>query len=416
MAEGTGWENRLLTHRRSIVKLTLVGLIILALGYGGLFFVIVRGVLLHEVDEASDRLAAPILAVLRRPAPDGQALEREIARYPLAPGEYLSVRDAAGRDLGSRGEPVRLPSPLLSGGQTLRGTPAKRLVVTSTLADGELRGRVVHLKSLDEYEHTLEHVIVGLAVMIPLNLLLALGLAFWLARRLARPVEEALLREQQFTRDASHELRTPLALILAQTQLVLSRPELGLEVRQKLEQIERSALRLKDLVHDLLILGRNNAGLGGEPLRFSLVELLDEALEAVEPLAQGQDIEVLAGDLPAEAMVMGSPPGLSQVLHNLLSNALHYSPRHSRVRVRLQIAGARALLSISNPGPGIPPADQERVFERFVRLDHGRAVRPEGTGLGLAIARAITRAHGGDLMLSSSPQEGTTFTLSLPLG
>lgn len=400
--------------RRRVTRLTIAILLVMSVGYAGFFYSLAHGILLHEIDEGLERMATPLTEAMYRPMLDFRELKRAVAAYPLWPDDYVAVLDRHGNRLAERGDRTRLPSPLPTGASELAGEPA-RLVVTPITVTGQLRGTLIQIRSLEDVRHTLGHVALGLLALIPLALMLSLALAIWLAEKTARPVEQALVRERQFSRDASHELRTPLALILTNTQLLLKRTGLDADMREKLELIEERARRMKALIQNLLTLGREDAGLGEAPMRFSLCELLESEVDAIAQRVSEGEIHLEVADLPPDAQILGSPNLVGQVIQNLLDNALHYTPTGGTVRVGLRLAGPRAHLTVTNSGPGIPEPDQARIFERFVRLDHGRGSNPEGNGLGLAIARAIARAHRGDLMLHSRPDEGTTFTLALPL-
>lgn len=405
----------MLTTKRRVTRLAVISLVVMVLGYVGFSYSIVHGVLLHEVDEVSERLAVPLRDALTRPRTDPAELAVLLRDYPLWPGEHISVRDPEGRILGARGSTTLLPSPLGVGAAEIDGDPPYRLIVTPVTVDDKLRGTIVQLRQLEDFWHTLEHIVMGFVALLPLTLLLAVLLAIWIAQLSTRPIEAALFREQQFSRDASHELRTPLSLILANTQLLLQRADLTSDVRDKLELIEGRARRIKAVLQDLLTLGRGDGGHGDSLLRFSLCELLEEEVGQVSSMAAERDIEVSLAELPSDVQVVGSPHGLAQALRNLLENAIHYSPSGATVSVRLEAIQKQARVVISNPGPGIAPEDQVRVFERFVRLDHAQEAYPDGSGLGLAIARAIAKAHRGDLTLASHPNQGATFMLALPL-
>ncbi|MNY04590.1 Alkaline phosphatase synthesis sensor protein PhoR [compost metagenome] len=172
--------------------------------------------------------------------------------------------------------------------------------------------------------------------------------------------------------------------------------------------------KMNALVADLLALGRIDAGGGGAPLRFALAELLEEEGEALAPLAQARGVALAVTAQPDGAWVHGDPARIGQVVRNLLDNAIRYTPQGGAVRAGLQVEPGAIVLEVSNTGPSIPPEQQRLVFERFHRLDAGRAANPDGSGLGLAIARAIAKAHGGELFLAASNARETTFRLRLP--
>jgi two-component system OmpR family sensor kinase len=245
-----------------------------------------------------------------------------------------------------------------------------------------------------------------------------LGAAF---NRMLGHVESALTRRhasearlRTFAADASHELRTPLAAIRGYAQLArMHSDELPAEVQHALERVDAESARMSRLVDDLLLLARLDAG---RPLERNPVDLSRLAIDATS------DARVAAPDhrwlleLPPEPVtVPGDESRLRQVLANLLSNAAKHTPPGSTVTVALA-SPAEALaaeLSVTDNGPGVPPALQSRLFERFVR---GNPTRSPGssTGLGLAIVDAVTTAHGGQVALATRPGQ-TRFTVTLPV-
>jgi signal transduction histidine kinase len=217
-------------------------------------------------------------------------------------------------------------------------------------------------------------------------------------------------RTRRFVADAAHELRTPLAGVAALTEAAMA-PELPGPERERLHLLLlRETRRAAGLVDDLLVLARIDAGI---PLRREPVDLLGLALaeaDRVRLLAPDREIEVLG----VPAVVAGDGDRLGQVLGNLLSNAGRHAPAGGRVTVRVW-SGGMALVQVTDTGPGVPPADRERIFDRLVRLDDSRAADGGGSGLGLAIARGIARAHGGDLRCVEPPQRcGAAFELRIP--
>ncbi|GII52936.1 two-component sensor histidine kinase [Planotetraspora thailandica] len=218
--------------------------------------------------------------------------------------------------------------------------------------------------------------------------------------------EEALQRQRQFAADASHELRTPLAGLRAQLEearLHPSETDLPAVLQQTLHDVDR----LETIVTDLLLLARVGANPSGERRPVDLASLAEDQaarrLEAVE----------ISMTLEAGLTVMGSRTHLSRLVANLLDNAVRHA-RHA-VRVRVYRAGTSGELSVSDDGAGIKPADRERVFERFTRLDTARSRDRGGSGLGLAIAREIAVAHKGVLWVEDAPEGGARFVVRLPL-
>lgn len=202
----------------------------------------------------------------------------------------------------------------------------------------------------------------------------------------------ASTRERSFIADAAHELRSPLASL--QTQLEVAAGAGGDAERAELTQgALEDARRLVALVEDLLALARLDAGV---PAAVDLV-----------------DLAALAG-VPEQgpAVVRGDAATLGRVIGNLIANAERHA--RSRVEVGVAVSGSTVSLHVDDDGPGIAPADRERVFERFVRLDAARTRFDGGSGIGLAIVRAAVEAHGGTAVVSDSPLGGARFTVQLP--
>lgn len=224
---------------------------------------------------------------------------------------------------------------------------------------------------------------------------------------------------KEFVANVSHELRTPLAVIKGYVEtLVDAHDEMPVEDRDKfLKTIQRHADRLNSLLDDLLALSRLesvNPGLARE--RVDLTQLLSAAVEdfRMRPSAGSHRLELSLGEevLPA---VSADPLKLGQVLDNLVSNALKYTPPGSRIRIETRIDSPNTVeIAVRDDGPGIPAEDLPHIFERFYRVDKGRSREKGGTGLGLSIAKHIVQLHGGRVWAESRVGEGTTFFFTLP--
>jgi signal transduction histidine kinase len=210
-------------------------------------------------------------------------------------------------------------------------------------------------------------------------------------------LDEAVARQSRFTSDASHELRTPLASMRTQLEVLLAHPD-RLDWRAACENALLDVTRLQDLVADLVLLGRLDHA---EPGRLEPVALS----EVVEAAVAGREVDVEVTGTP---VVRGHRSRLERLVRNLVDNAERHAT--SRVTVEVSVVDGQAVLAVSDDGPGIPEADRERVFDRFVRLDDGRARDEGGAGLGLAIVADIARAHGG----TAEVESGSRFVVRLP--
>ncbi|HEY3576985.1 MAG TPA: ATP-binding protein [Gaiellaceae bacterium] len=234
-----------------------------------------------------------------------------------------------------------------------------------------------------------------------------------------RRVEE-LARLSQLRADfvslVSHELRSPMAAVIGAARTLQDRWRMLTASQREsfLALIGDETARLAELVGDVLDTSRIEAGMFS--YRFEELDLgrvVDEAVEAAV-LAQ-QDVPVVASVRGALPAIRGDRARLRQVLGNLIENAVKYSPEGGEVRVSASASNGAVRIAVHDSGPGIPPDQQTRIFEKFGRVDVPGASKP-GTGLGLFIARSIAEAHGGSLDVSSDAEPGATFTLSLPVG
>ena len=225
-----------------------------------------------------------------------------------------------------------------------------------------------------------------------------------------RAASEEKLR--RFVADASHELRTPLAAIRAYAELFTRgadrRPE---DLARSMGGITRESERMSLLVEDLLLLARLDEG---RPLEREPVELDRVVGEAVDTALTVEPTRPI--ELDAErAVVLGDRERLRQIVDNLLANVREHTPAETPVRVSVSTSDGTALIEVEDAGPGMPPEEAERVFERFYRADQSRARASGGVGLGLSIVAAVAEAHGGKVSARSDPGKGSTFRITLPL-
>ncbi|MFD3477980.1 sensor histidine kinase [Streptomyces sp. NPDC058695] len=227
--------------------------------------------------------------------------------------------------------------------------------------------------------------------------------------RLARTTNETLAaletsveRQRRFVADASHELRSPVASLRTQLEVGAAHPEL-LDV----DGAVADTVRLQELAAGLLLLARLDAGERPGEARVDLAALAGEELSQ-RPAGR---VAVRTRLEPVE--VAGSRSQLARVVGNLLDNAQRHA--RSRVDIAVRAEGPWAVVEVGDDGAGVPEAERERIFERFVRLDDARARDDGGAGLGLAIARDVAVRHGGALTVRSSPAGGALFELRLPV-
>jgi signal transduction histidine kinase len=227
---------------------------------------------------------------------------------------------------------------------------------------------------------------------------------------------QQLRESEQHKRDlismVSHELRTPLASVLGFTALLLERDFPEHEQRRYLEIIDQQARRLAGLAGDFLDVQLLEGG--AMTLVRSEVDLGELTREQVRLFFSHVDSHRVEVDVPDNPILVdGDPDRLAQVIGNLLSNALKYSPAGGVVAIRLDLDEESAVLSVHDEEMGIPAEDQPRIFEKFFRAPEAAAA-VGGTGLGLAVAREIVETHGGQMRVASEPGSGSTFWVVLP--
>ncbi|MFD4259344.1 ATP-binding protein [Streptomyces sp. NPDC058534] len=215
-------------------------------------------------------------------------------------------------------------------------------------------------------------------------------------------LETSVERQRRFVADASHELRSPIASLRTQLEVAAAHPEL-----LDLDGAVEDTVRLQHLAADLLLLARLDAGERPADARVDLAALAREEAGGRAGVSVREDAGVAGG-----VTVAGSRGQLGRVLANLLDNAQRHA--RSAVEVSVRRDGDLAVVGVADDGEGVPAADRERIFERFVRLDAARSRDDGGAGLGLAIARDVAVRHGGTLTVHDAPAGGALFELRLP--
>ena len=244
----------------------------------------------------------------------------------------------------------------------------------------------------------------------------AVFLSQWMVATSLRPIRDQIKRLLQFTADASHELRHPLTAIRALIGSLdheLKGSRNNSEIARKLSRIDQSTQQMSSLVDDLLLLARLDRAIPEEQRwqRFDLSELVEDLAELHRELATQSGVTlILECDGPVH--VHGNPERLRQLLNNLLSNGLRFSPMNGKLRVGCRSQGRQIELWVEDEGPGIPSPQRALVFERFWRADASRT--GVHTGLGLAIAQGICHEHGGALQALEGSTGGCRMELHLP--
>jgi signal transduction histidine kinase len=227
-----------------------------------------------------------------------------------------------------------------------------------------------------------------------------------------RGTEEA---KKKFVANVSHELRTPLTSIRGALALALDGGDgLDEDSRELLGAAHRNANRLLALVNDLLDLEKVGSGeLSVKKQDCALSAVLERAAETVRPIAG--DAGVTLTIAPSSLRLHADPERLSQVVINLLANAVRFSPKGTTVSVTVEPHGDHVHVMIDDQGPGVPESFRDSIFEPFKQVEGSAAHKKGGTGLGLAISHAIVREHGGWIVVGDAPGGGARFTIGLPL-
>ncbi len=252
----------------------------------------------------------------------------------------------------------------------------------------------------------------------PIITLLVTGVSWWLAGLAMRPLYQSYRQIQQFTTDAAHELRTPLAAVRATLESLVRMPSFSeAEARDILKVIERQNLRLSELVSDLLFLSRlDREILIGDRNICNLQDIIADIEEELAALALQKRI-TLTGDVQSSTPVevIGNEEQLYGAVFNLVANAINYTPTDGRITISLRQSDRKAWIKVKDTGIGIAPEHQAKIFDRFYRVMGDRSRHSGGSGLGLAIAQAIAKAHQGNIKVQSELNQGSIFTIQLPI-
>ncbi len=336
------------------------------------------------------------------------------------------------------------------------GEPHPVRILTFPVVQGGRLARVVQVgTSLQSIIETRNRFLLIMAGLLPLGLLLAGAGGWMLARRALLPVDRmteaanrigaehlaerleetgaddeldrlartlngmlarldaAFSQVRRFTANASHELQTPLTILKGELEVALRSRRSPEEYRETLQSELDEVNRMIQLVDGLLLLARSEAGvLGRGSQLLDLAELVHQVGSRLKVLADAHSVELTIESLEP-VLILGDAEHLSRLLSNLVENGIKYSGPGGRVTISLERLGDRASVRVSDTGPGIPEELREQIFQPFFRSPD--AISHRGVGLGLSIARAIAAAHEGSLEVESSPEQGSTFRLILPM-
>lgn len=437
---------------RTTLGATLVVAVALAVAGGALVFGL-RESLVNDRRELAEVRADEVVALLE------DAADPASAQIPDVDDQWVQVIDGEGNvvaaSANAAGRPVVMrlrpdESAVLS---TDIGDDASYVLAAAPAITAAGQLTVIVGRGLDDVADSIEILANLLAISLPLLLVVLAVVTYIVVGRALRPVEDmrrrvesiterdrehrvpvpatsdelarlartmnglldrlatARDRQRRFVSDAAHELRSPLAAIRAHAEVSVAHPD-----KTSVAELSRAVLdeeaRLQNLVEDLILLARSDEGAANPREEIDLDDLV---FEEVGRLRAASAVVIETGQVSA-GRVRGDRAGLRRMIGNLLDNAA----RHARSKVSVSLATTAAndvVLRVDDDGPGVPAADRQRIFERFVRLDSGRSRDHGGSGLGLAIVAEVVAAHGGGAVrVLDSPQGGARFEIVLPAG
>lgn len=291
----------------------------------------------------------------------------------------------------------------------------------AVLEDGPLRGIVREtreaLKQENEaiYQEAKNRISERLVFTNAIILIAAGFLSYYLAVRTLKPIEEANESLERFTADASHELRTPISAMQSEIEVALMNPKLKLSESKAILQSNLEELaKLTALSDGLLKLARvGNGSLPRQPVNMR--GLIKSSVKDIESSAKSRKVAIkVSGN--SDISVLGDKSSLAEALKIILDNAIKYSPEKSEVEVRVSHNQKQVTIKVQDQGIGIKATELPYIFERFYRADSSRSKsKVEGYGIGLAIAKNIIELHRGTISVVSEPEQGSIFTVKLPL-
>lgn len=453
------------------VRLTVWYLAVFALGelvFGLGMWLILRHNLYDMVDDDLENQVEDLKTFLgaQKQDPTIAKLQEELREtYSIEhSGDYLAVYAEGGEQIYRSAFLQAHPSALMPLDQI------KRPATKSRRIDGRPFRFMFEKLDVDDHTYTIEMGIPAddavetlqlfrsyLLLFAPLLLLIAAGVGYWMSRRALAPVDElvrtarevggtnlssrlqklstgdelqrlsdtlnemldrietAFLRITQFTADASHELRTPVSLIRTEAELALRRARGEAEYKESLRHILLEAERTTALIEQLLSLARADSGRETLNLQaVNLAQMLSGVVDGWQQVATIRSVQLSAEIEQPSVFVLGDESLLRRLADILFDNAFKYTPSPGSVLLSLKQNADKAVMAVQDSGVGIAKEDQNKIFERFYRVDKARSRAQGGTGLGLAIAQWIVAQHHGAITVDSRPGEGAIFRVELP--
>jgi len=453
------------------IRLTLWYLAIFALGeivFGAGMWFILRNNVLDMVDDDLESQVEDLksfLATQKNDASPAKLQEEFSEKYPLEhSGDYLAVYAGDGSLIYRSAFLESHPTVLVAPNRITRAMSRSRRIdkhpFRFLFENLDVHGHTYTVEigiPADDAFGTFELFRFYLLMFAPLLLLLAAGLGYWMSRRALAPVdalvrtarevggtnlnsrlqklrtgdelqrlsdtlnemldriEKAFIRVTQFTADASHELRTPVSLIRTEAELALRRSRKEEEYKESLRHILLEAERTTVLIDQLLAVARSDSGRESVNLQsLNLSQILREVAEGWKQVALIRDVELTTEIGERNAFVRGDETLIRRLTDILLDNAFKYTSSPGSVSLRLEPTENKIVIAVRDSGLGIAPEEQNKIFERFYRVDKARSRAQGGVGLGLSIAQWIVAQHAGSIKVESRMGAGSEFRVELP--
>lgn len=289
------------------------------------------------------------------------------------------------------------------------------MMISKKIRIAEIEQTIYVGKDVTAMRSGLQKATYALVLLGVLALIVATAIGHVMAGRAIIPLKEAYEKQKQFAADASHELRTPLAVVMASAELLLADKSIQNPfLREVIEDLKSEVKKMSKLVSDLLTVARSdNNALKVKIQKLDLGKLLEQNVRMMTPLAEKKNIQLIGAEF-RKVTIQGDEQKIKQLILILVDNAIKYTPNGGKVFVTLEESDEdRVIFSVQDSGIGIAKEDQEKIFERFYRVDKVRSREMGGNGLGLSIATEILRLHEGKISVESELGKGTKFTVEL---
>jgi len=406
---GAGWSggSRSNGHRVHAARVAAVAAVVVVLGFGvvaGVLDLLVENRLVVQVDARLTRHLDEARLVPLGHLPSGLSSDDDDDAVPVFVWEVSS----RGRSQALVSGAPRLPAHRWLPGHldelTVGSTPFRFDAVRDgnvILVDGVSVAQITSIR---------DDLLISEAILAGVLLFAVYLGAFAVGVKASAPVEGVRRRQAEFTADASHELRTPLSVIEAEVELALARPRSGPSYRDTLGRVAGEGRRLRRIVDDLLWLARvDTEDRSGAPRRSAVDAVARSCVDRFQAVAAGRRVSLTFDGSGSPGLVIdAAPEWVDRLVGVLVDNACKYAGGGGAVAVRVTARGNRCVLQVDDSGPGIPPAERSRVFDRFHRADDASG----GTGLGLAIADSVVRRTHGRWNVGDAPLGGARMEVS----